>query len=254
LKINFLGTGTSQGVPVIACDCVVCRSSDKRDKRLRTSLYLEWDNKGLVIDTGPDFRYQMLRLGVQRLDGILFTHSHKDHIAGLDDVRAFNRKQGKPIDIYADLNVHDALKREFFYAFHPKAYFGVPQLNLLTIEANQAFWVFGKSVLPIQVLHYRMPVLGFRFGDFTYITDAKTISEESISKITGTRILVLNALQQEDHISHMTLEEAIAMARHIGAEQTYFTHISHNMGLHEEIQAILPNGMFLAYDELELEL
>lgn len=253
MKINFLGTGTSQGVPVIACDCEVCRSTDFRDKRLRTSLIMEWDNKHLVIDTGPDFRYQMLRLDVQHLDAILFTHAHKDHIAGLDDVRAFNRKQGKPIDIFADLAVHDALKREFFYAFHPQAYFGVPQLNLLTIEANQSFEVLGKTILPIPVLHYKMPVLGFRIEDFTYITDAKTISEEAISKIKGSRILVLNALQQEQHISHMTLQEAIEMAKQIGAEKTYFTHISHNMGLHAEIQQILPKGMFLAYDGLELE-
>lgn len=254
MKINFLGTGTSQGVPVIACDCKVCRSTDKRDKRLRTSLFLEWENKNLVIDTGPDFRYQMLRLGVQQLDAILFTHSHKDHIAGLDDVRAFNRKQGQSIDVYADMHVHDALKREFFYAFHPQAYFGVPQLNLLAIEANHPFEVIGLNVMPVQVLHYKMPVLGFRFGDFTYITDAKTISDESIEKLQGTRVLVLNALQQEEHISHMTLEEAIAMAKRIGAEQTYFTHISHNMGLHSEIQEMLPKGVFLAYDGLALEL
>lgn len=254
MKINFLGTGTSQGVPVIACDCKVCRSTDKRDKRLRTSLFLEWENKNLVIDTGPDFRYQMLRLGVRQLDAILFTHSHKDHIAGLDDVRAFNRKQGQSIDVYADMHVQDALKREFFYAFHPQAYFGVPQLNLLAIEANHPFEVIGLSVMPVQVLHYKMPVLGFRFGDFTYITDAKTISDESIEKLQGTRVLVLNALQQEEHISHMTLEEAIAMAKRIGAEQTYFTHISHNMGLHSEIQEMLPKGVFLAYDGLALEL
>lgn len=253
MKINFLGTGTSQGVPVIACDCEVCRSADSRDKRLRTSLLIAWGGKHLVIDTGPDFRYQMLRLGVQQLDAILFTHPHKDHIAGLDDVRAFNRKQGRPIDIYADLTVHDALKREFFYAFHPQAYFGVPQLNLLTIEAGREFEVFGNVVTPIPVMHYKMPVLGFRFGDFTYITDAKTIAEDSIEKIKGTRILVLNALQREDHISHMTLTEAIAMAERIGAEQTYFTHISHNMGLHAEIRELLPEGMFLAHDGLELE-
>lgn len=239
-------------MPVIACDCEVCQSADSSDKRLRSSVLLEWDDKKVVIDTGPDFRYQMLRKQVDHLDAILFTHSHKDHIAGLDDVRAFNRKQGEPIDIYADLSVQDALKREFFYAFDPHAYFGVPQLNLITIEKDHTFPLFGQSVLPIEVLHYKMPVLGFRIGDFTYITDAKTIDSDTMSKIVGTKILVLNALQKEQHISHLTLDEALKMAEQIGAEQTYFTHISHNMGLHEEIQRGMPPGVHLAYDGLEL--
>lgn len=252
MKVVFLGTGTSQGVPVIACDCEVCQSTDSRDNRLRSSVLLEWDDRVVVIDTGPDFRYQMLRQQVDHLDAILFTHSHKDHIAGLDDVRAFNRKQGESIDIYADISVHDALKREFFYAFHPQAYFGVPQLNLISIEKNITFPLFGQSVLPVEVMHYKMPVLGFRIGDFTYITDAKTIDADTIDQLSGTKILVLNALQKEQHISHLTLDEALEMADRIGAEQTYFTHISHNMGLHEQIQRDLPSGVHLAYDGLEL--
>lgn len=254
MKVIFLGTGTSQGVPVIACDCTVCRSADPRDQRLRSSVLIEWGGRTLVIDTGPDFRAQMLRAHVRHLDAILFTHSHKDHIAGLDDVRAFNRKQGAPIDIYADLDVQHALKREFFYAFHPQAYIGVPQLKLITIERDQPFDVFGRQVVPIEVLHYKMPVLGFRLGDFTYITDAKTMDGNAIDKIRGTRVLVLNALQRSPHISHLTLDEAIDLARDIGAEQTYFTHISHLMGHHEEVQRDLPAGMFLAYDGLELSI
>lgn len=248
----FLGTGTSQGVPVIACNCQVCQSTDPRDQRLRSSIWIEWEGRSLVVDTGPDFRQQMLRQKVQHLDAVLFTHSHKDHIAGLDDIRAFNRKQGAPIDIYADLPVHDALKREFFYAFHPQAYFGVPQLNLIQIDGDRSFEVLGREVIPLQVLHYKMPVLGFRFGDFTYITDAKTISEATIEKMIGTRILVLNALQQEAHISHFTLAEAVDMAQRIGAEKTYFTHIGHQMGLHESVQKGLPAGIELAFDGLTL--
>lgn len=252
MKITFLGTGTSQGVPVIACDCEVCQSTDSHDKRLRSSILVEWEGCSLVVDSGPDFRYQMLRENVQHLDAILFTHSHKDHIAGLDDVRAFNRKQGSPIDVYADLAVHDALKREFFYAFHPQAYFGVPQLNLHKIEKDTPFTVYDQEVVPLEVLHYRMPVLGFRFGDFTYITDAKTISDETIGKIKGTKILVLNALQQQTHISHFTLQEAIEMADKIGAEHTYFTHIGHLMGQHAEVSQTLPNHISLAHDGLTL--
>lgn len=254
MKVVFLGTGTSQGVPVIACDCEVCRSDDPRDERLRSAVLIEWEGKHIVIDTGPDFRAQMLRAQVRHLDAILLTHSHKDHIAGLDDVRAFNRKQGTPIDIYADLNVHNALKREFFYAFHPQAYFGVPQLNLITIESDQPFTIGDLEVEPIEVMHYKMPVLGFRFGDFTYITDAKTISAASLDKIRGTRVLVLNALQQTDHISHLTLDEAIAIAQQIGAETTYLTHISHLMGLHASVQQELPEGIFLSWDGLELQI
>lgn len=254
MKVVFLGTGTSQGVPVIACDCQVCQSTDPRDQRLRSSIWLEWEGRSLVVDTGPDFRQQMLRQKVQRLDAVIYTHSHKDHIAGLDDIRAFNRKQGTPIDIYADLPVHDALKREFFYAFHPQAYFGVPQLNLIQIDQDRPFEVLGHEVIPLPVLHYKMPVLGFRFGDFTYITDAKTISAETLQKIQGTKVLVLNALQQEPHISHFTLVEAVEMAQKIGADKTYFTHIGHQMGLHEVVQSDLPDGIELAFDGLTLDL
>lgn len=249
--IKFLGTGTSQGVPVIACDCEVCRSLDRRDKRLRSSVLIQLADKHIVIDTGPDFRYQMLREGVRHLDAILITHAHKDHIAGLDDVRAFNRQQGA-IDIYGTPAVHEALKREFYYAFAAQKYPGVPQLALHEINLTP-FSLVGVEVIPIEVMHYRMPVLGFRLGGFTYITDAKTVDDEQIEKITGTDILVVNALQRAPHISHFTLDEAIAFAKRVGAAQTYFTHISHNLGRHEEVEKLLPPGISLAYDGLRLK-
>lgn len=207
--------------------------------------------RNIVIDTGPDFRYQMLREQVTHLDAVLFTHSHKDHVAGLDDVRAFNRQQGA-IAIYGTAEVHEALKREFYYAFSTKKYPGVPQLALHEITPA-TFDIFDVEVVPIEVMHYMMPVLGFRIGAFTYITDAKTVSQAEAEKIMGTKVLVVNALQRDSHISHFTLDEAINFARYIGAEQTYFTHISHKLGLHNEVQQELPEGIFLAYDGLVLD-
>ncbi|WP_353184948.1 MBL fold metallo-hydrolase [Parapedobacter lycopersici] len=251
MTVKFLGTGTSQGVPVIACDCRVCTSPDPKDKRLRSSILVELNNRNIVIDTGPDFRYQMLREQVTRLDAILFTHSHKDHVAGLDDVRAFNRQKGGAIDIYGTTEVHEALEREFYYAFSAKKYPGVPQLELHQIT-TAPFPLFGAMIQPIEVMHYMMPVLGFRIGDFTYITDAKTVAEPEAEKIKGTKILVVNALQRDPHISHFTLDEAVAFAQQVGAEQTYFTHISHRLGRHEEVQRELPSGISLAYDGLIL--
>lgn len=251
MTVRFLGTGTSQGVPVIACDCRVCTSSNPKDKRLRSSILVELGDRNVVVDTGPDFRYQMLREQVDHLDAILITHSHKDHVAGLDDVRAFNRQKGGAIDIYGTVEVHEALKREFYYAFSSKRYPGVPQLELHEIS-EQAFSLFDTMVYPIQVMHYRMPVLGFRIGEFTYITDAKTVVDSEMKKIKGTKVLVVNALQRDPHISHFTLDEAVAFARQVGAEQTYFTHISHKLGLHEEVQDELPAGIALAYDGLAL--
>jgi len=212
---------------------------------------IELGGRHIVIDTGPDFRYQMLREHVAYLDAILITHSHKDHVAGLDDVRAFNRQKGGAIDIYGTVEVHEALKREFYYAFSAERYPGVPQLQLHEID-RQPFRLFDTVIQPIEVMHYMMPVLGFRIGEFTYITDAKTVNESEIEKIRGTKILVVNALQREAHISHFTLDEAIDFAQHIGAQQTYFTHISHNLGRHDEVQRILPTGIALAYDGLTL--
>lgn len=253
MRVTFLGTGTSQGVPVIACDCAVCTSADRHDKRLRVSVLVEVQGKAIVIDSGPDFRYQMLRAGLKNLDAILFTHEHKDHVAGLDDVRAFNYKQQSEIDIYAHKRVQDALKKEFHYIFSGNKYPGIPRLELHTIEADQPFLVSGINVIPISVMHFQLPVFGFRIGNFTYITDAKTISEADILKIKGSEILVINALQKEKHISHLTLDEALGLAAEIGAGKTYLTHISHRMGTHADVSKELPEGIFLAYDGLEVE-
>lgn len=253
MRVTFLGTGTSQGVPVIACHCPVCQSSDKKDNRLRSSILLEYNGHHVVIDTGPDFRYQMLRQRVDRLDAVLMTHSHKDHVAGLDDVRAYNYQQQQSIPIYANKATHDALRKEFYYAFSEYRYPGVPQLELEEIHAAQAFELYGESIMPIEVMHFKMPVLGFRIGDFAYITDAKTISEESFELLAGVKVLVLNALQKEPHISHLTLEEALEVAKRIAPEKTYFTHISHRFGKHQDIQKELPDDIYVAFDNLVID-
>jgi phosphoribosyl 1,2-cyclic phosphate phosphodiesterase len=252
VTITFLGTGTSQGVPVIACGCEVCTSADKRDKRLRSSILVEGD-KTVVVDSGPDFRYQMLRANVHHLDALVFTHEHKDHVAGMDDIRAFNYKQNSPIDVWAEERVQLAIKKEFHYIFTEFKYPGIPQINLKTIT-SEPFLIGDIKFIPIEVMHYKLPVKGFRINDFTYITDAKTISESEKQLIKGSSILVINALQKQTHISHFTLDEAIAFAQEIGAERTYFTHISHRLGRHEDISKDLPLGIELAYDGLKLEI
>jgi phosphoribosyl 1,2-cyclic phosphate phosphodiesterase len=252
LKITFLGTGTSQGVPMIACKCHVCSSPDPNDKRLRSSVVLNINDRNVVIDTTPDFRYQMLRAKIDWLDAILITHSHKDHIAGMDDVRAYNYFQQAPIDVYATVSSQEIITREFPYAFADKKYPGVPEIQLHTID-DHPFYVKDIKVIPVMVWHYKMPVTGFRIGDFTYITDAKRVQEEEKEKIRGSKILVLNALRKESHISHFTLDEAIALSEELQIPETYFTHISHQLGRHEEVSKELPAGKFLAYDGLELD-
>jgi phosphoribosyl 1,2-cyclic phosphate phosphodiesterase len=213
---------------------------------------IEGEEQVIVIDSGPDFRYQMLRANVQRLDAIVFTHEHKDHTAGLDDIRAFNYKQQAPIDVFATRRVQESLKREFSYIFQEFKYPGVPELNLHTIDM-EPFTVGKINFIPIEVMHYKLPVLGFRINDFTYITDAKTVSDKEKEKIKGSKILVINALQQQNHISHFTFDEAIAFAASIGAAKTYFTHISHRLGKHADVSKILPPNIELAYDGLKLD-
>lgn len=247
LKITFLGTGTSSGVPMIGCSCQVCTSDDCKDKRLRSSILVETENTSIVVDTTPDFRYQMLRADVRKLDAVLFTHPHKDHIAGLDDVRAFNYFQHKPMQLYANSLTEEAIKREFAYAFSDKKYPGIPNLNLNTIDENP-FMVGDIPVTPILVWHLRMPVFGFRFGRFTYITDANKIEEAEKAKIKGSEVLVLNALRKESHLSHFTLDEAVDLVQELTVPKAYFTHISHQLGKHREINAELPEGIELASD------
>ncbi len=253
MKVTFLGTGTSQGVPVINCDCAVCNSLDYRDKRLRVSVWIEVDGKSLVIDTGPDFRQQMLRARVHQLDAVLFTHQHKDHTAGLDDVRAFNFSQKRDMPLYGRPEVLDQIKSEFSYAFAENRYPGTPRLQLLPIE-NKPFVVEGVTVTPIEVMHHELPVYGFRIGDFSYITDANYISETELKKLDGTKVLVLDALQREDHLSHFTLAQALALIARLNIPQTYLTHLSHRMGLHEEVEKELPEGVKLGFDGLVLDL
>ncbi|MDC1403008.1 MBL fold metallo-hydrolase [Crocinitomicaceae bacterium] len=251
MKITLLGTGTSQGVPVIACGCVVCSSENPKDKRLRCSVLLTFDDKNYVIDTGPDFRQQMLRAEVQSLEAVIYTHEHKDHIAGMDDVRAFNFKQKRDMEVYCNAEVETALKREFYYVFNDIPYPGIPKVNINPI-ANKAFQIDDVLFTPIQVMHYKMPVFGFRIGDFTYITDAKTVAPEEREKLKGTKVLIVNALRKEEHISHFNLEQALTFIEEIGPEKAYLTHISHLMGKHDEVEKLLPANVRIANDGMEI--
>jgi phosphoribosyl 1,2-cyclic phosphate phosphodiesterase len=253
VKLTFLGTGTSQGIPIIACKCPVCLSTDKRDKRLRTSVLIEVDGKNIVIDSGPDFRYQMLRANVEKLDAILFTHEHKDHTAGLDDVRAFNWVNKKAVDIYAEERVQASLKQEFAYVFAEFRYPGIPQLNLWTVE-NKAFNINGTQVIPIRAKHFKLPVYAYRIKDLAYITDANYISKEEKEKLRGLKVLVLNALRKEKHLSHFTLSEALALIDELKPEIAYLTHFSHQLGFHEDVSKELPENVFMAYDGLQIEI
>ncbi len=251
LKITFLGTGTSSGVPMIACECEVCTSTNPKDNRLRSSIMVQSQTTSIVVDTTPDFRYQMLRENVKNIDAIIFTHSHKDHVAGLDDVKAFNYFSNEPIHVYANETTQVALKREFYYIFADNKYPGMPDVILNTIE-DDSFFIGDIEITPIKVWHLNMPVLGFKFRNFTYITDANRIEESELEKIKGSDVLVLNALRHEKHISHFTLQEAIGLSQTLKIPQTYFTHISHQLGLYDVVSNILPSGCSLAYDGLQL--
>ena len=251
MKITFLGTGTSQGVPVIGCTCDVCTSLDFRDKRLRTSILIEAGDRSFVVDTGPDFRQQMLREHVKRLDAVIFTHAHRDHTAGLDDVRAYNYLQQSDMPVYGTAAVLDQLRVEYAYAFVKESYPGIPRLNLNTID-GQPFTVNGISFTPLPVMHLHLPVFGFRVGNFSYITDANFIPRETLERLKGTEILVLNALQREQHISHFNLSEALEVVDEIRPQQTFFTHISHKMGMHADVEKELPDQVSLAFDGLKI--
>jgi phosphoribosyl 1,2-cyclic phosphate phosphodiesterase len=254
VTITFLGTGTSSGVPMIGCDCPVCRSLDPRDQRLRVSVHIAVEGRSLVIDTGPDFRQQMLRARITQLDAVLFTHEHKDHTAGLDDIRAFNFRQQQEIPVFAEPRVIRQLRQEFAYIFAEQKYPGVPQVSLHPIESDmEPFDVLGLSVQPIRALHYRLPVLGFRIGGFVYLTDANYLAPETLDLLRGADTIVLNALRKEPHISHFTLAQAVEILEELRPRRAYLTHISHQLGRHREVEAELPSWIRLAYDGLKVE-
>jgi len=250
MKITFLGTGTSQGVPVIACKCNVCQSTNSKDKRLRTSILIHYNDKNIVIDTGPDFRQQMLTHNVKQLDAVLFTHEHKDHIAGLDDIRAFNYQSKQDMPIYATNQVQIGLKKEFHYIFADFKYPGIPKVEMNTIHNFKTFELFNKTITPIEVMHYKLPVTAYRIDNFSYVTDANFISVSEKEKLKGTEILVVNALRKEEHISHFTLQQALDIIAEIKPKQAYLTHISHLLGSHDEVSLELPKNVSIAYDGL----
>ena len=253
MTITFLGTGTSQGVPVIACECDVCRSMDYRDIRSRTSIHIQDDETSLVVDTGPDFRSQILRERITSLDAVLFTHQHRDHTAGLDEVRSFNFSQKKDMPIYGTQAVLNQLQEDFGYIFSGAPYPGLPRVVCHTIS-NEPFDVNNTTIRPVEVMHYKLPVLGFRIKNFTYITDANFISDEEKEKIKGSDVLVLNALQVKTHISHYNLEQALEVIEELQPKQAFLTHISHNMGLHKHASSLLPKHVQIAVDGLKISL
>ncbi len=253
LQVTFLGTGTSQGVPIIGCTCSVCTSNNPHDKRLRASIALKSNNKCIVIDSGTDFRQQLLRAQISDIDALLYTHEHKDHIAGLDDVRPINFIHKKSLPLYAEQRVLDAIKNEFHYAFTPNNYGGAPQLELVPIK-NEPFSIDQIDIMPIRVYHHKLPVFGYRINNFAYITDANYIAEDEKEKIKHLNVLVVNALRREEHISHFNLSSALELINELQPKQAYITHISHQMGLHEVVNRELPKGVSLAFDQLTLSI
>jgi len=253
-SVTFLGTGTSQGVPVIGCQCDVCLSNNAKDKRLRTSIFMETSTGNINIDSGPDFRQQMLRENIKELDAILFTHEHKDHISGLDDIRAFNFMSKKPMEIFCTKGVFKGLSREYHYIFDAKfQYPGIPKINTTIISKEKSFEVLGNQIKPIESLHYKLPVLGYRIDNFVYITDANYISDSELNKVKGADVLVLNALRKEKHLSHFTLDEALEIIAKVKPKKAYLTHLSHLMGTHKETENLLPKNVEIAYDGLKIE-
>ncbi|MDR1756626.1 MAG: MBL fold metallo-hydrolase [Culturomica sp.] len=253
MKLTILGSGTSQGIPVIGCDCPVCRSKDPADKRLRCSAMLEIKGKKLVFDAGPDFRYQMLREGVKDIRAILLTHGHKDHTGGLDDVRAFNWIKQEPVDVYADLRTKEVIFKDYSYAFSEFRYPGVPDISLHMVD-SQLFHIDDTAVLPVPVMHHRLQITGFRIGSFAYITDANAIPDESMDKLRGVDHLVINALRKESHLSHFTLAQALEVIGALQVKKAWLTHIGHDMGLAAKVSGQLPPHVRLAFDRMEVEL
>ncbi|WP_018611944.1 MBL fold metallo-hydrolase [Segetibacter koreensis] len=253
LKITFLGTGTSTGVPMVACTCEVCTSTDSNDNRLRSSIMIQSASTTIIVDATPDFRYQMLRENIKHIDAILITHSHKDHVAGVDDTRPFQFFSHLPTEIYGNNMSLEGVRNEIPYAFDTTKYPGIPKVNLHEVSLDP-FVIGDIPVIPILVWHYKMPVYGFRFGKFTYITDANRIDAKEKEKIVGSEILVLNALRKEPHISHFTLQQAIELVKELKIPRAYFTHISHQLGLHKAVNDLLPGGIQLAYDGLKIEI
>lgn len=253
IDVTFLGTGTSQGVPMIGCDCDVCLSADERDRRLRSSVLVQVDGVDILIDTTPDFRYQMLRAGVRRLDAVLYTHEHKDHTGGMDDLRAFNYIMKQPIGIYCEARVAEVLRKDFDYAFAEHRYPGVPEVNLHEIT-EEPFYVKGVKIVPIRGQHFKLPVLGFRIGGFCYLTDMKFIEDEELDKISGVNTLVVNALRFDKHISHFTLDEALEVIKKVNPKKAYLTHISHQLGLYRDIIGKLPENVEPAVDGMMIKI
>jgi phosphoribosyl 1,2-cyclic phosphate phosphodiesterase len=261
-RLSFMGTGTSQGIPMIGCNCNVCKSENPKDNRLRSSALIDYKGFRILIDAGPDFRQQMIREGVSNLDAILLTHEHKDHTGGLDDVRALNYINGKALPIYCEERVLRSLEKEYSYAFEENRYPGVPEFDIRVID-NNAFYIErenglskvpGLEVIPIRVYHYKLPIFGYRIGDIAYITDANRIDDESYKLLNNVKVLVVNTVRHAKHISHFSLSEAIEVAKRIGAERTFLTHLSHQIGTHDQLSAELPPGIYAAWDGLTIEI
>lgn len=251
-RLTFLGTGTSQGVPMIGCGCEVCKSQDPRDKRLRASVLVEHEGLRVLVDAGPDFRYQMLRAGVSSLDAILLTHNHKDHTGGLDDIRAFNYHEKRATQIYCEKYVEESLRKEYSYAFEEIKYPGAPEWDVHIIDENP-FTIKGVEITPIRGLHFKLPVLGYRFGNIAYCTDMNHIPEEEYSKLQGLDHFIINCVRRGRHISHYSLEQAIEVAEKVGAKHSWLTHLSHQLPCHEELTKELPEGILPAFDGLVIE-